>query len=76
MCCGANSGARFTCCLRPPQAALASGLVDAVLIPEVQFTLEGPGGLFAYLEGIMEKKGHCVVAVAEGAGQVSPTPSL
>ncbi|KAL4440737.1 hypothetical protein ABPG77_000446 [Micractinium sp. CCAP 211/92] len=50
-------------------AALASGLVDAVLIPEVQFTLDGPGGLFAYLERIMETKGHCVVAVAEGAGQ-------
>jgi len=44
--------------------------VDAVLIPEVRFNLEGESGLLAYLERIMEEKGHCVVCVAEGAGQV------
>ncbi|PSC69047.1 phosphofructokinase family [Micractinium conductrix] len=50
-------------------AALASGIVDAVLIPEVKFTLDGEKGLFAYLERIMQEKGHCVLCVAEGAGQ-------
>ena len=38
------------------QASLAAGMVDAVLIPEVSFTLEGEGGLLAYLEKIMEDK--------------------
>ncbi|PRW56044.1 phosphofructokinase family isoform B [Chlorella sorokiniana] len=51
------------------QASLAAGIVDAVLIPEVRFTLEGDHGLLAYLQRIMEEKGHCVVCVAEGAGQ-------
>ena len=53
------------CVLPPPyrhdvavllQASLAAGMVDAVLIPEVAFTLEGEGGLLAYLEKIMEEK--------------------
>lgn len=44
--------------------------MDAVLIPEVKFTLDGEKGLFAYLERIMQEKGHCVLCVAEGAGQV------
>ena len=45
-------------------------MVDAVLIPEVPFTLDGPSGLLAYLEHVLEAKGHAVVCVAEGAGQV------
>eukprot|EP00798_Chlamydomonas_sp_ICE-L_P022356 gene22356-29452_t len=52
-----------------PQASLASGLVDACLIPEVPYTLKGPHGLFAYLDNLLEEKGHCVVCVAEGSGQ-------
>jgi 6-phosphofructokinase 1 len=51
------------------QASMASGVVDAVLIPEVAFTLKGDKGLFNYLEGVITTKGHCVVCVAEGAGQ-------
>jgi len=51
------------------QASMASGVVDAVLIPEVSFKLNGPTGLMAYLDEVMHKKGHCVVCVAEGAGQ-------
>lgn len=51
----------------PPTLA---GVVDAVLIPEVPFTMKGDHGLFKYLEGVLERKGHCVVCVAEGAGQV------
>lgn len=48
------------------QAALASGLVDACLIPEVPFRLDT---LAAYLEALLETKGHAVVCVAEGAAQ-------
>lgn len=51
------------------QASMASGVVDAVLIPEVHFQLKGEKGLFKYLQGVLEAKGHCVVCVAEGAGQ-------
>ncbi|KAI8474291.1 MAG: phosphofructokinase family protein [Monoraphidium minutum] len=51
------------------QASMASGVVDAVLIPEVQFKLDGPTGLYAYLERVLEDKGHAVVCLAEGAGQ-------
>ncbi|GFH13165.1 PFK domain-containing protein [Haematococcus lacustris] len=51
------------------QASMASGVVDACLIPEVPFKLGGPTGLLAYLESVIKYKGHCVVCVAEGAGQ-------
>ena len=51
------------------QASMASGVVDACLIPEVPFKLDGPGGLIAYLENSIRNHGHCVVCVAEGAGQ-------
>eukprot|EP00798_Chlamydomonas_sp_ICE-L_P021507 gene21507-28490_t len=51
------------------QASMATGVVDACLIPEVRFKLEGPSGLFAYLDKVMQEKGHCVVCIAEGAGQ-------
>ena len=51
------------------QASMASGVVDVVLIPEVPFKLDGPTGLLAYLERVLEEKGHAVVCVAEGAGQ-------
>lgn len=54
-------------------ATLASGLVDACLIPEVPFEL---GKLCSYLEDILQKKGHAVVCVAEGAGQELITQSL
>ena len=48
------------------QATLASGLVDACLIPEVPFTVEK---LCNYVEDILQRKGHAVICVAEGAGQ-------
>jgi len=50
--------------------AAPAGVVDACLIPEVPFALHGENGLFAYLEKVMKAKGHCVLCVAEGAGQV------
>ena len=46
------------------------------LIPEVPFALKGSKGLFAYVEKVLEEKGHCVMCIAEGAGQVSATSML
>lgn len=40
------------------------------LIPEVPFKLAGETGMLAYLEKVLNDKGHAVVCVAEGAGQV------
>lgn len=60
---GRHSG--FIAC----HAALASTDVDAVLIPEVPLSLEGPDGLFEFLEARLEARAHAVIVVAEGAGQ-------
>lgn len=51
------------------QSSLASGVVDICLIPEEPFELEGPNGVIAYLQGLLEQKGHAVICVSEGAGQ-------
>ena len=40
------------------------------LIPEVPFKLTGENGMFSYLDKVLSEKGHAVVCVAEGAGQV------
>ena len=45
------------------------------LIPEVNFALDGENGLMAYLKRLLAEKGHCVICVAEGAGQVLPLSS-
>ncbi|MEE8430259.1 MAG: ATP-dependent 6-phosphofructokinase [Candidatus Desulfatibia sp.] len=50
-------------------AALAQQEVNFVLIPEVDFDLEGPQGLFVALENRLNLRGHAVIVVAEGAGQ-------
>lgn len=50
-------------------ASLASGVVDVVLIPEVPFKLEGPHGLFEFVEKVIADRGHAVICIAEGAGQ-------
>ncbi len=50
-------------------AALAKNDADYVLIPEVSFRLEGDGGFLAHLRRHVERRGHAVVVVAEGAGQ-------
>lgn len=50
-------------------AALAGSNVDFVLIPEVPFELEGPGGLLEMLHYRLSKRGNAVIVVAEGAGQ-------
>ncbi len=50
-------------------AALAQQDVNFVLIPEVDFDLEGPNGLLAALDARLAARGHAVIVVAEGAGQ-------
>ncbi len=50
-------------------AALAQGDVNFVLIPEVPFELNGENGFLKALEKQLIHSGHCVILVAEGAGQ-------
>ncbi|XP_035545255.1 ATP-dependent 6-phosphofructokinase 2 [Juglans regia] len=50
-------------------ATLSSREVDCCLIPEIDFYLEGQGGLFEFLEQRVKENGHAVLVVAEGAGQ-------
>jgi len=50
-------------------AALANGNVNFALVPEVPFDLDGPEGFLAALELRLRRRGHAVIAVAEGAGQ-------
>jgi len=50
-------------------AALAQQEVNFVLIPEVDFDLEGPKGLFSALAERLKLRSHAVIVVAEGAGQ-------
>ena len=50
-------------------SALASVESNYVLVPEVPFPLDGPGGFLASLEERIRRRGHAVVVVAEGAGQ-------
>jgi 6-phosphofructokinase 1 len=60
---GRHSG--FIAC----HAALASTDVNIVLIPEVRLECDGEHGLLRYIERRLERSGHAVVVVAEGAGQ-------
>jgi len=50
-------------------ATLAQQDVNFVLIPEVDFDLDGPQGLLASLEARLTQRRHAVIVVAEGAGQ-------
>ena len=50
-------------------AALAQQDANFVLIPEIDFDLEGPAGLLAELKHRIEQRKHAVIVVAEGAGQ-------
>jgi len=50
-------------------ATLAQQDVNFVLIPEVDFDLEGPNGLLRMVEKRLELRKHAVIVVAEGAGQ-------
>ncbi|BBG98900.1 phosphofructokinase 3 [Prunus dulcis] len=57
-------------------ATLASRDVDCCLIPESPFYLEGPGGLYEYIEKRLKEDGHIVIVIAEGAGDVLLSKSL
>jgi len=50
-------------------AVLAQQDVNFVLIPEVDFDLDGPKGLLVVLEKRLAERKHAVIVVAEGAGQ-------
>lgn len=50
-------------------AALAQQDVNFVLIPEVDFDLDGHNGLLGKLERRLKDRSHAVIIVAEGAGQ-------
>ena len=50
-------------------AALAQNDANFVLIPEVPFDLHGEKGFLKALETRLRQRGHCVILVAEGAGQ-------
>lgn len=50
-------------------ATLAQQDVNFVLIPEIDFDLEGENGLLAKLEERLSLRKHAVILLAEGAGQ-------
>ena len=50
-------------------AALAEQNVNFVLIPEIDFDLDGGNGFLVKLEKRLSDRGHAVIVVAEGAGQ-------
>jgi 6-phosphofructokinase 1 len=50
-------------------AAIATGDVNFVLVPEVPFSLHGEHGLLESLRRRLELRQHAVIVVAEGAGQ-------
>ncbi|MFH0822283.1 MAG: ATP-dependent 6-phosphofructokinase [Pseudomonadota bacterium] len=50
-------------------AALATRDSNLVLIPEVNFDIDGPNGLLKWLESRLAHRGHAVIVAAEGAGQ-------
>lgn len=49
-------------------ATLASRDVNICLIPEEKFDLYGKHGVLEYVIHRVQKRGHCVIVVAEGAG--------
>ena len=50
-------------------AVMAMPEVNVVLVPEEKFDLEGDHGLLHFVHSRLEEKHHCVIVVAEGAGQ-------
>ncbi len=50
-------------------ATIASGEVNFTLVPEIPLQLEGPDGFLEKLRLRMEKRGHAIIVIAEGAGQ-------
>ncbi len=50
-------------------ASLAMNDVNFLLVPEVEFDLEGDNGFLKHLEERILRRKHAVICVAEGAGQ-------
>ena len=50
-------------------AALSMPEVNLVLVPELPFDLEGENGLYAVVKARLQERKHCLIVVAEGAGQ-------
>lgn len=50
-------------------AALGSRVADLCLVPEVDFYLDGPGGIVDHLAERLRTTGKAIVVIAEGAGQ-------
>lgn len=50
-------------------AALSMPEVNLVLVPEIDFDLHGENGLLEIIRRRLASKHHCVIVVAEGAGQ-------
>jgi len=50
-------------------ASLSTPESNFVLIPEMDFELEGPKGFLQILRDRLEKRHHALIVVAEGAGQ-------
>ena len=50
-------------------ATVASQQVNFTLIPEMPFSLKGENGFLATLKKRIERRGHAVIAIAEGAGR-------
>ena len=50
-------------------AALSNNVVDACLIPEIPFVLEGEGGFLPWLDSHLEQNQHAVVVISEAAAQ-------
>ena len=50
-------------------AALGSGDVDLVLVPEIPIVLDGPDSILSFLRSRVKEQGFAVVVVAEGAGE-------
>ncbi len=50
-------------------AVMAMPEINVVLVPEVEFELHGSRGLLQFIKNRIEAKHHCVIVVAEGAGQ-------
>eukprot|EP00742_Colponemidia_sp_Colp-10_P001562 GILJ01001679.1.p2 GENE.GILJ01001679.1~~GILJ01001679.1.p2 ORF type:complete len:309 (+),score=50.58 GILJ01001679.1:2185-3111(+) len=50
-------------------AVLASGDANICLVPEIPFKLEGEDGLLAHIKRHLLRTKHCIIVVAEGAGE-------
>ena len=48
-------------------SSISNRNVNLCLIPECEFELKGPNGVYAYIANRLKNKGHAVIVVAEGA---------